>query len=170
MIRIFEIRFILLFKESNEARKQFDEANRRYLDSDREIKEKEAQLTYDVGPENEFASMINQCYEYSDREYTYKLCPFSKTIQHSKSNNGDTSIGSWGHWNTDASKKYTTMHFENGLSCWNGPQRSTVVHLVCGLDNKVVSVAEPNKCEVILKFDFIVSSTSFYYLLYNSMK
>lgn len=142
-----------LIDESNEARKQFDEANRVFLNSDREIKEKEAQLAYDVGPENEFASMINQCYEYNDREYIYKLCPFSKTIQHSKSNNGDTSIGTWGHWNSDEANKYTTMHFENGLSCWNGPQRSTVVYLECGLENKVVSVTEPNKCEYEMKFE-----------------
>ena len=96
--------------------------------------------------------MINTCYEYNDREYIYKLCPFSKTIQQSKANNGETSIGTWAGWGSDESNssKYMTMTFTNGLACWNGPQRSTKVYLECGLENKIISVTEPNKCEVII--------------------
>ena len=38
------------------------------------------------------------------------------------------------------------MVFRNGQSCYNGPQRSLTLPLVCGGNEKVVDVAEPNKC------------------------
>ena len=97
--------------------------------------------------------MINNCYEYDDREYIYKLCPFDKAVQVSKANNGETSIGKWVSWGPEDKDKYMSMKFENGLACWNGPQRSTKVILSCGLENKVISVTEPNKCEYEMKFE-----------------
>lgn len=115
---------------------------------DNEIKETKEKLELDTGANAEFAPMMNNCYEYEDREYVYKLCPFDKTIQKSKSNNGETTIGYWSSWGTDANK-YLTMKFNNGLACWNGPQRSTAVKLTCGIESKLVAVSEPNRCEVL---------------------
>ena len=92
--------------------------------------------------------MIDKCFEYEDREYIYKMCPFEKTAQKSKNNNAETSIGTWKGWNDDVNKKYNLMQFDNGLSCWNGPQRNTKVHITCGIESKITSVSEPNRCEV----------------------
>lgn len=94
--------------------------------------------------------MIDQCYEFEDREYIYKLCPFEKTVQKSKANSGETIIGNWKSWGDNENTKYLTMKFDNGLACWNGPQRSTKVIVSCGLENKITSVSEPNRCEVSL--------------------
>ena len=141
----------MFLKEFNALKSKFEEAQRNFQGADNEIKEKEGQLKHDVGPENEFASMIDKCFELNDREYIYKLCPFKKTIQQSKANNGETSIGTWATWGDDSKgNKYKVMKFTNGLACWNGPQRSTTVYLTCGLENNLVSVSEPNKCEVML--------------------
>ena len=137
-----------LIDESNNSKRQLEEAESNVRNFDNEINVSKTKLGLDVGPNAEFANMIDKCFEYEDREYIYKLCPFEKTVQKSKSNHQETSIGHWKSWNDDPAKKYTSMKFDNGLACWNGPQRSTNVLINCGIENKLVAVSEPNRCEV----------------------
>ena len=35
-------------------------------------------LNTDYGAEDEYRVMAGVCYDYTDREYTYKLCPFDR--------------------------------------------------------------------------------------------
>ena len=100
-----------------------------------------------MGQNAEFMPLMDKCFEYEDREYVYKLCPFEKTVQKSKAGHGETCIGYWSSWGEEPNK-YLMMKFTNGLGCWNGPQRSTNVFLSCGIESKLVSVSEPNRCEV----------------------
>jgi protein kinase C substrate 80K-H len=44
------------------------------------------------------------------------------------------------------------MKYENGEKCWNGPNRSMEVKLVCGPDNEIFDVAEPNRCEYTMTY------------------
>lgn len=41
----------------------------------------------------------------------------------------------------------STLHFEHGVKCWNGPHRSAHVDMVCAADSRIVSVSEPEKCQ-----------------------
>lgn len=45
------------------------------------------------------------------------------------------------------------MMYNKGATCWNGPSRSVEVTIQCGLENKIISVAEPNRCEYVFAME-----------------
>lgn len=50
-------------------------------------------LSQDLGPDDVFYPLRDQCYEYTDREYTYKFCPFEKATQRPKGGGSETNLG-----------------------------------------------------------------------------
>ncbi|GEQ70357.1 hypothetical protein JCM33374_g4033 [Metschnikowia sp. JCM 33374] len=48
----------------------------------------------------------------------------------------------------------TSMFYAHGSKCWNGPQRSARVDMVCGPAHDLISVSEPEKCQ----YRFLMSS------------
>lgn len=142
-----------LVDHATEARNQYNEADGNVRSINDQIREIEESLKKDFGPDEEFASLEGHCFEYQDHEYVYKVCPFDKALQQPKSSAMETNLGKWGRWDGPSENPYEVMLYENGQNCWNGPNRSTRVKLTCGTDNKLTSVAEPNRCEYAFEFE-----------------
>jgi len=141
----------LLVDAAEAARKEFGTIDRKHRDLERDITHLEGVIGNDYGPEEEFAALAGQCFEYTDQEYTYKVCAFDYCSQRPNSQGGgETRLGKWEKWEDEL---YTAQVYENGVQCWNGPQRSTRVVMRCGLRNALVASTEPNRCEYQFIFE-----------------
>lgn len=141
-----------LVDEATSARERFQEAEKAINDLQSEIRQLEEKLDRDYGPEEVFASLDGECFEYADLEYIYKLCLYGMATQRSKTGGNSVNLGHWNEWVGPAGAKYTKMKYDRGLTCWNGPARSTIVTLSCGTNNKLTSVTEPSRCEYAMEF------------------
>ena len=141
-----------LIDAADNARQLFREVEDREKSLDSRKKDLEKYLGMSFGEDHEFSPLFEQCYEYTDREYTYKLCMFQKVTQRGKNGGRETSLGSWDKWNGNEGSTFNSMLYSKGEKCWNGPDRSIVIHLKCGVEDKIVSAYEPNKCEYAMDF------------------
>ncbi|KAM3967075.1 glucosidase 2 subunit beta [Aphomia sociella] len=135
-----------LLNEATEARRQFSDTERTVREIEANIRNIQQNLEKDYGLQQEFATLDGQCLEYEDKEYIYKLCMFQKVTQKSKNSGSETGLGNWGEW-AGNDNKYSVMKYTNGVACWNGPNRITLVNVQCGLETKMLSVTEPLRCE-----------------------
>jgi protein kinase C substrate 80K-H len=138
--------------EATKARERFQEAERGVQDLSSEIRRLEERAERDYGPDEEFASLDGQCFEYADLEYIYSFCPYGRTSQRSKNGGGEVSLGQWNDWVGPSDNRYSAAKFDRGLTCWNGPPRTCLVTLRCGVENKLLQVSEPSRCEYAMEF------------------
>ncbi|GFW75413.1 glucosidase 2 subunit beta [Trichonephila clavipes] len=142
---------IEIVKDAALARKDFADADKLYRDIQAEIWHLKRKLDADFGEEDEFLVLETQCFEFSEKRYLYRLCPFDKVIQVVKVSNEETLIGLWENWGSDE-EHYKRMKYTRGASCWNGPNRSVEVLLQCGTENKITSVEESSPCTYVFEF------------------
>ncbi|KAI9673500.1 MAG: hypothetical protein M1817_002964 [Caeruleum heppii] len=153
---------VVTARQALEAAQQSLETSRSGLTSHRE------DLVRDYGKDEVFRSMKGRCIEKDSGEYVYELCWMTTTKQKPKKGGADTGLGSFQHFDTVivdedpslASQSGSTggggggggtverlaLRYENGQQCWNGPQRSTTVVLVCSGADEILKVFEEEKC------------------------
>uniref|UniRef100_A0A2K6GY00 Glucosidase 2 subunit beta n=1 Tax=Propithecus coquereli TaxID=379532 RepID=A0A2K6GY00_PROCO len=136
---------------AQEARNKFEEAERSLKDMEESIRNLEQEISFDFGPSGEFAYLYSQCYELSTNEYVYRLCPFKLVSQKPKLGGSPTNLGTWGSWAGPDHDKFSAMKYEQGTGCWQGPNRSTTVRLLCGKETMVISTTEPSRCEYLME-------------------
>lgn len=136
---------------AQEARNKFEEAERSLRDMEESIRNLEQEISFDFGPNGEFAYLYSQCYELTTNEYVYRLCPFKLVSQKPKLGGSPTSLGTWGSWAGPDHDKFSAMKYEQGTGCWQGPNRSTTVRLLCGKETVVTSTTEPSRCEYLME-------------------
>ncbi|KAL9231398.1 hypothetical protein vseg_006631 [Gypsophila vaccaria] len=125
------------------VRKEYDESNAKLSKIQSRISTLSEKLKLDAGPEKEFYSFYDRCFESKQNKYVYKVCPFKKASQ--EEGHMTTRLGRWEKFEDS----YKAMLFSNGDRCWNGPDRSMRVKLRCGLKNEVTDVDEPSRCEYV---------------------
>ncbi|XP_054985368.1 glucosidase 2 subunit beta [Sorex araneus] len=140
-----------LIDAAQKARSEFEEAERSLKDMQETIRNLEQEISFDFGPSGEFSYLYSQCYELSTNEYVYRLCPFKLVSQKPKLGGSPTNLGTWGSWAGPEHDKYSAMKYEQGTGCWQGPNRSTTVRLLCGKETAVTSTTEPSRCEYLME-------------------
>ncbi|XP_057953342.1 glucosidase 2 subunit beta [Malania oleifera] len=129
--------------EAARVRKEYDESSARLSKMQTRISSLTQKLKHDFGPEKEFYSFYDRCFESKQTKYVYKVCPFKQASQ--VEGHSTTRLGHW----EKLEDSYRVMLFSNGDKCWNGPDRSLKVRLRCGLKNEIVDVDEPSRCEYV---------------------
>ncbi|KAJ3046195.1 hypothetical protein HDV00_000006 [Rhizophlyctis rosea] len=154
----------------NELQTKFQKIDDEKRDLENKLEEVKKKVTRDYGPDDEFEPLDGRCFsgdatEYApccfcvtlgkikadtlDR-YTYEMCFYGAAHQKSKASQLATHLGNWEGW-SGSPNKYSEIKFTGGTHCWNGPARSLTVTLECGVEEEVLSVSEPNKCEYAMR-------------------
>lgn len=136
----------------NNATQLLEQHKREMSEKEQAIKLLEDDLNFDFGMDSVFYPLKGECFKYNDLEYTYSLCPFDRAIQESQ-NGAHTELGKWADWIGPVENKYSAQKYDNGLQCWNGPARSAIVKIHCGIENRLTSVKEPSRCEYLFDFE-----------------
>lgn len=143
-----------------------------YKDTKEELTKKEKELSdaqkviqRDYGVDNLFFGLRDKCVESDAGQYVYKVCFFGKATQDlvklgdmedikgpvakdGKVSDGNTPLSPAASAGTIVKE----IKFSNGHTCWNGPNRSLTVQLVCGPSPmKLFDIEEPSTCVYLAK-------------------
>ncbi|CAI5721610.1 unnamed protein product [Peronospora destructor] len=122
------------------------ESNIAKLEKDRNEKRETAEMDY--GPDRAYFALKKNCIEKRVEKYEYKFCAFGEIKQ------DQTKLGKWDGWYGGEDKgsplsgkvDYARMRYSQGEKCYNGPERSVLLHLECGERDEILSVDEPSTC------------------------
>lgn len=96
-------------------------------------------LAFDFGKDDIFRAVVGTVITASLGEYQYSLDLLGTVRQDA------TTIGKFSGF------KDGRLVYTGGEKCWNGPKRSAEVELICGSENRLLSVGEPEKCQYLFR-------------------
>lgn len=109
------------------------------------------------GRQAEFKALESKCFSKDMGEYTYEYCFFGRATQIPNNGGAQISLGTFTNFNPKNDREMEEDEFwmqqiyARGQKCWNGPERSAIVDLQCGVENKVLDVFEAEKCIYSIK-------------------
>ncbi|TAQ90528.1 hypothetical protein B7494_g1149 [Chlorociboria aeruginascens] len=146
-------------KAVSDARGAYQSANDDVGAKQGKLGEQKSDLEKDYGVDDIFRALKGTCISKDSGEYEYELCWLDKTTQKSKKGSGHTGMGNFVRFDKlevdeeiSADGKglgkgeRTTLMYENGQHCWNGPNRQTTVVLACAETDEIWKVVEQEKC------------------------
>lgn len=141
------------------AREAFQDVADELSTKERNLGEQQEDLEKDYGADDIFRVLKDKCVSTDSGEYEYEVCWLGKTSQKSKKGHSNTNMGKFTRIDTEMADDEErldgkglgkgprmVMRYENGQSCWNGPQRRTDVWLGCADKDEIWRVSEAEKC------------------------
>lgn len=124
-----------------------------------ELFNEQNELSKDYGPDDVFRSLKGKCMSTEAGEYEYELCWWEGATQKNRKGHGSTNMGNFAGLDYEEADsedradgrslgkgRRMVLRYENGQSCWNGPQRKTDVWLACAEQDELWRVTETEKC------------------------
>ncbi|KAI9248905.1 glucosidase II beta subunit-like-domain-containing protein [Sporodiniella umbellata] len=133
------------------ARHLFEEAESELDRLNRELDEVKQKIDFDYGREKEWLTLKDVCIEKDEGEYTYSLCFLGDAYQKSNKDGSRTHLGKFKKFEGSKENIYKKHLHDQGTRCWNGPERSVKAIVDCGVENKILEVSEPEKCEYLYR-------------------
>ncbi|KAG5520247.1 hypothetical protein PMAC_001325 [Pneumocystis sp. 'macacae'] len=143
------LRGILVDNEDIDSQLNYDvldESNEKILQLKEKLEEKRLMMKKNVEDFNIYYAIKDETLKFKFKEYQYELTFLKNAYQVSLNDNYRIFLGSFSHF--DGPNK---LYYHNGDQCWNGPQRSVVVELQCGIKNEIVSTIEYQRCMYFMK-------------------
>ncbi|KAG5438086.1 hypothetical protein PCK2_000971, partial [Pneumocystis canis] len=123
-----------------------DESNSQIVELKEELNKKQLRMKNMKKDFNVYYAVKDELLTYKFKEYKYEFSFLNNAYQVSLADNYRIFLGSFSRFDGQ-----NTLHYQNGDHCWNGPPRSAIIELHCGIKNKIVSVMEYQRCTYFMK-------------------
>lgn len=106
------------------------------------------------GPPYFIEHLNGKCFDYISNNYKYRFCPYQNITQREQTyrwNSFHGVLGVWKSWEIE-NGTFDSMLMAHGDICQGNLDREIKVKLICGDDERVLSVSEPSMCRYQMLF------------------
>ncbi|KAL8572857.1 hypothetical protein ACOMHN_011106 [Nucella lapillus] len=104
------------------------------------------------GPKGVFYLLSRECYQHAAHDYLYTVCPF-ESVSQGRGSGFKRVLGRQGQWGQQKVGDYVLdMVGGDSALCPDGQSREARIRFLCGLEDRVISVIEDQKCRYVVRF------------------